>query len=126
LAEKSSRTANVPRPALSAAKTRALQSLFKGRTIGLLPDFGDAAFWLLDAGLSVKELSWADVTDPKIFNPQNFPLVLQSGGERYSANGKATNDVVPGLQHYLAQGGFLVNIPNQPFPFYYDESTGKP
>jgi hypothetical protein len=126
LAEKSSRPGNVPRPAWSAEKARTLQSLFKGRAIGLLPDFGDAAFWLLDAGLSVKELSWADVTDPTIFNPQNFPLVLHAGGERYSANGSATNDVVPALQHYLAQGGFLVSIPDQPFPFYYDEATGKP
>lgn len=126
LAEKSRRTANVPRPTLVAEKTHELQTLFKGRTIGLLPDFGDAAFWLLDAGLSVSELSWAEVTDPKIFNPRNFPLVLHAGGESYSANGQATNDVVPALQHYLAQGGFLISVPHQPFPFYYDNATGTP
>ena len=126
LADKSVRISNASRPTLTAAKARELQTLFKGRTIGLLPDFGDAAFWLLDAGLPVKELSWADVTDPKIFNPENFPLVLQAGGERYSANGKATNDVVPALQQYLAHGGFLVSLPSQPFPFYYDDATGSP
>lgn len=126
LAEKSRRTAKVPTSTLSAEKARELQTLFRGRTIGLLPDFGDAAFWLLDAGLSVKELSWADVTDPKTFNPKNFPLVLQAGGERYSSSGRVANDVVPALQQYLAHGGFLVSIPNQPFPFYYDEATGKP
>jgi len=124
LAEKSSR-AKSSSSSLSKAKARELQTLFKGRTIGLLPDFGDAAFWLLDAGLSVKELSWTDVTDPKIFNPQKYPLVLQAGGERYSANGQATNDVVPAIQQYLAHGGFLVSLPNEPFPFYYDDATGE-
>jgi hypothetical protein len=126
VAEKARRPAIAPDSNATAEKARELQTLFKGRTIGLLPDFGDAAFWLLDAGLFVRELSWADVTDPKIFNPQNFPLVFHAGGERYSANGRGTNDVVPALQHYLAQGGFLVSLPNQPFPFYYDDATGNP
>jgi hypothetical protein len=111
---------------VTGEKARELQKLLHGRTIGLLPDYGGAAFRLLDAGLSVRELSWADVTDPKVFNPQNFPLVLQNSGEGYSPNGRSTGDVVPALQHYLAQGGFLISLPSQPFPFYYDQTAGQP
>lgn len=119
--------AAVVTPSATDAETRnRLQSLFKGRTIGLLPGFGDAAFWLIDAGLQVKELSWADVADPAMLNPGKLPVVLQAGGEGYASTGKASGDVVPALQQYLAHGGFLVSIPNQPFPFYYDETSGKP
>jgi len=89
-------------------------------TVGVLPDLWGAAFWLIDAGLHVKELSWADVADPAVFSPRNFPLLGQTGGEHYSSTGKFAGDVVPAIQHYLARGGFLISLPDGPFPFYYD------
>jgi hypothetical protein len=110
-----------PAPATAAY----LQAQFSGFTIALLPDIGEAAFWLNDAGLHVKELSWADVADPAVFTPRNFPLVLQTGGEHYSSAGKVAGDIVPALQRYLAQGGFLISLPNAPFPFYYDTVSDK-
>jgi len=91
----------------------------------VLPDIGEAAYWVAEAGLGVRELTWAEVADPAIFNPRNFPMVLQTGGEDYSSRGKAAGDVVPALQQYLAKGGFLISLPNGPFPFYYDTASGK-
>ena len=126
LADKSSRAEKNLPPGMPGEKKRELQALFNGRTIGLLPDYGDAAFWLLDAGLSVKELSWADLANPEVFNPKTIPVLLHAGGENYSSTGKAAGDVLPALQHYLSNGGFLVSLPTQPFPFYYDSINGKP
>jgi len=125
LADKTARPPAANQAGPTTEQKRNLQRLFAGRTIGLLPDFGDAAFWLLDAGLSVKELTWADVADAGVLNPKNFPLVFHNGGESYSATGQAAGDVVPALQHYLAQGGFLVSLPRLPFPFYYDSATSQ-
>jgi glycoprotein endo-alpha-1,2-mannosidase len=122
----SQKPGRAPTPPLDGETKRKLQALFKGRTIGLLPDFGDAAFWLLDAGLTLKELSWADVADPAIFNPRNFPIVLHAGGEHYTGTGRVAGDVLPALQHYLTQGGFLISMPREPFPFYYDDTSGRP
>jgi len=51
--------------------------------------------------------------------------VLQTGGESYSSAGKVAGDVVPALQQYLAQGGFLISLPSGPFPFYYDTVSDK-
>ena len=62
---------------------------------GLLPGFGDAAFWLLDAGLSVKELSWAEVVDPSVLDPGTVPVLLHAGGENYSSRGRTDDDVLP-------------------------------
>jgi len=39
---------------------------------------------------------------------------------------KAERDVEQALQRYLAAGGFLVAIPNLPFPFFYDDAAGRP
>jgi hypothetical protein len=122
LAGKPSRLAAGAAAAPAAATN--LQAQFSGYAIGVLPDIGEAAFWLSDAGLRVKELSWAEVADPAVFNPRNFPLLLQTGGEHYSSTGKVAGDVVPALQRYLAQGGFLISLPNKPFPFYYDTVSG--
>jgi hypothetical protein len=102
-----------------------LQAQFSGCTFGVLPDLGEAAFWLNDAGLHVKELSWADVADPAIFTPRNFPLVPQTGGEHYSSTGNVAGDVAPALERYLAEGGFLISLSNEPFPFYYDSAADK-
>jgi hypothetical protein len=123
LAAKSARLAAGAEPAPATATN--FQAQFSGYTVGVLPDIGEAAFWLIDAGLRVRELSWADVADPAVFNPRNFPLVVQTGGEHYSSTGKVAGDVVPALQHYLAQGGFLISLPNGPFPFYYDMVSDK-
>ncbi len=113
--------------ALTPEKARRVQAWFAGKTVGLLPDFsGDAAFWLLDAGVDVRELTWASLLDPQRFNPQKLPLVLHAGGEHYVRRVKAERDVEQALQRYLAAGGFLVAIPSLPFPFFYDDAAGRP
>jgi len=57
LAAKSARLVAGAEPAPANAAN--LQAQFSGRTIAVLPDLGEAAFWLNDAGLRVRELSWA-------------------------------------------------------------------
>ncbi|MBN2506655.1 MAG: hypothetical protein JXQ71_08170 [Verrucomicrobia bacterium] len=114
-------------PSLAPGKTRQVQRWFAGKTVGLLPDFsGDAAFWLLDAGVRVRELAWSDLLDPQQFNARKVPLVLHAGGEHYVRSLRAERDVERALQRYLADGGFLLAIPSLPFPFFYDDAAGAP
>lgn len=121
----------VPVPAapakLSAESARRLRELFAGRTLGLLPGYSGAApFLLLDAGLTVRELSWADLLEAGQFNARNYPVVLYAGGEHYRRTVRTANDVEQALQRYLGDGGFLVCMPHLPWPFYYDDAAGKP
>ena len=112
---------------LAPGKARRLQQLYAGCTIGILPDYGgQAPFWLAEAGLKTRELSWSDLLDPAILNPRAIPLLLHAGGEHYVGTVKTENDVQQALQRYLSQGGFLISIPHLAWPFYYDDSAGKP
>jgi hypothetical protein len=102
---------------------RELQDLYRNRPIGILPDYGgEVVFWLADAGLTLKELSWEDVLDPAILDAERLPLVIYAGGEHYVRSLNEPNDVVQALQRYLRQGGFLLAVPFQPYPFFYDET----
>lgn len=121
----------VPVPAapskLPADSARRLRELFAGRTIGLLPGYGGAApFLLLDAGLPVRELAWADLLDARQFNARTYPVLLYAAGEHYRRTVRSPGDVEQALQRYLGQGGFLVCMPHLPWPFYYDEAVGQP
>jgi hypothetical protein len=55
-------------------------------------------------------LSWADVADPAVFNPRNFPLVVQTGGEHYSSTGPPSSTI----SHKAV---FLSAFPTAPFRF---------
>jgi hypothetical protein len=59
--------------------------------------------------------------DPATFNAKSLPLALHAGTERYTQTLDQANDVERALQRYLGEGGLLVSIPVQPFPFYYNE-----
>jgi hypothetical protein len=99
-----------------------LRQVYQGKTIGLLPDFaGDVVFWLADSGVSLKELAWEDLLDPETFNPEKLPVVLYAGGERYAQTIVEEGDGDAALQRYLRQGGLLVALSHQPFPFYYTQ-----
>jgi hypothetical protein len=114
------------RSGLSREDALELQERFKGKTIGVLPDFGgEFVFWLADSGLDLKELAWRDLLDPRIFNATELPLVLYAAGEHYTRSAQQEDDVIRALQRYLLDGGFLVALPSRPYPFYYDE-TGRP
>lgn len=52
--------------------------------------------------------------------------MVSASGEHYLRTVKAEGDVDAALQRYLREGGFLVAIPFQPFPFYYDDASKKP
>lgn len=121
----------VPVPAsastLSADSVRRLREVFADRVIGLLPGYGGSApFMLVDAGLTVRELGWADLLDAAGFNARTYPVLLYAGGEHYRRTVRTANDVEQALQRYLGEGGFLVCMPHLPWPFYYDEAVGKP
>jgi hypothetical protein len=81
-------------------------------------------FWLADAGLTVHELAWDDLLAPAAFNAKAFPIVVNAGGEHYVRTLDRDGDVEAALQRYLHEGGLLLTVTTQPFPFYYDE-TGK-
>ncbi len=61
------------------------------------------------------------LVDKEFFNADRFPLTLYLTGEQFYNAVSADGDAVEALITYLRDGGFLVVLPNQPFPFYYDE-----
>jgi hypothetical protein len=65
------------------------------------------------------------LVDPGFFNASRFWVALYLGGEEYVRTVRRDGDAVEALRRYLHEGGTLVALPTQPFPFYYDE-TGKP
>ena len=102
-----------------------LRTLYKGKTIGVLPGYGsEAVFWLADAGVTLKELTWKDLLDPAVFNARRVPLTVYASGEHYVRTVQQDGDVLEALQRYLREGGMIVAIPFQPYPFFYDETGG--
>ena len=107
---------------VSPEAAEAMRQLFKGKTIGVLPDFGGkAVFWLVDAGVALRELAWRDLLDPALFNARDLPVVVYAGFEEYVQNVKDKGDVDQAILRYLGEGGLLMVLPTGPFPFYYNE-----
>ncbi|MBM3242847.1 hypothetical protein FJZ31_41840 [Candidatus Poribacteria bacterium] len=99
-----------------------MKKLYKDKTIAVLPDFvGDSVFWLSSIGLNVKELSWQEVIDPKIFNVKSFPVTVYAGDENYTQTVNDNNDVDRAILKYLEDSGTLMVIPVGPFPFFLNE-----
>jgi glycoprotein endo-alpha-1,2-mannosidase len=117
-------SAPVAPPKLSPGMTLRADTLLEGRTIGImkLGRFSDPEFWLHYCGATVRELTWDDLIDPTKFNPRTFPLVICVGNEHYKSSVKRTDDVTFALMRYLREGGFLVSLPVEPWPFLYDDS----
>ena len=46
---------------------------------------------------------------------------IYAGGEGYTQSLKESGDIDKALLRYLGNGGLIVVIPSQPFPFYYNE-----
>lgn len=65
------------------------------------------------------------IVDAGYFTPERFWVTFYLGGETYQNTVHTEGDVIESLRRYLHEGGTLVALPTQPFPFYYDE-TGKP
>lgn len=123
---KRSRYSSIPIPevagTISPENARKLRELYQGITIGLLPDFGGkTVFWLAESGVKLKELTWEDVLDAAKFNVRNYPVVLYASGENYTQTLNEQGDCDAALLRYLREGGLLVTIATQPFPFYYNE-----
>lgn len=70
-------------------------------------------------------LSPQQLVDPDVFKAERFWIAFYLGGETYYQSVNSAGDGDRALQRYLAQGGTLVVLPHQPFPFYYNEA-GKP
>lgn len=128
---KSTPASRVPVPATGAGrlapeKANALQELFRGVRVAILPDAaGDAAFWLAASGIGFSELAWEDVVAPEGLTPARFPVALYAAGENYVQSFQRAGDVDAALVRYLRAGGLLVCLSPMPFPFYYNEQ-GKP
>jgi glycoprotein endo-alpha-1,2-mannosidase len=113
-------------PGIDADRLARLSAFYGGRTVGVLPGGAGSAlvFWLHRLGASVRELDWADLPDGARFGAEIFPLVIYAGGEHYTGTVMSRNDVQQALIRYLGQGGFLLCLPREPWPFYYDDSRG--
>ncbi len=101
-------------------KDQLRDSLQKTRT-GVLPRAESMAFWwLLDIGIEPEQVTWEVIADG--VSPQDYPILLYCSGERYQRTVRTTADVDEALVRYLTDGGCLVALPSQPWPFYYDEN----
>jgi hypothetical protein len=109
----------------SEATAEWLRGRFRGKTLGILPDFSSSlVFWLADAGVTLRELRWEELLNEESFNATGTPLVIYAGGEHYVRSIEQDGDVIRGLQRYLREGGLLLAVPTLPYPFFYDE-TGE-
>jgi len=116
-----SRAASGP---LSIEEIARLREKFEGLRIGVLPDADSMGFWwLLDVGVATEILTWEDAAGG--LKPEQYPVLLYAGGERYCRSVQETGDVDSGLVNYLKAGGFLTVLPAGPWPFYYDENNQK-
>jgi hypothetical protein len=110
------------RPSLAPERAASLRRLYAGTTIGVLPGFsGESVFWLVDAGVAVKELRWEDLLDAGGFNARRFPVIVYAAGEHYAQTVRRPRDVDEALLRYLGEGGLLMALPSLPLPFYYNE-----
>lgn len=113
----------VPQRAVPAETARALRAALEGRTVALLPDFeGEAAYWLAETGVSLEELSWEEVVDPKTFVPGKYPITLYAGYEGYRQRVREAGDVDAAIVGYLEAGGLLMVLPAGPCPFHQNEA----
>jgi hypothetical protein len=80
-----------------------------------------------EAGMrdAVTALTPEQLVDPGYFSASRFWVTLYLGGEEYRNTVHTKGDVIESLRRYLHEGGTLIALPTQPFPFYYDE-TNKP
>jgi len=87
------------------------------------PQTGPLVKLLRQAGLlkHVRVLTAEQLVDPTVFNARNFWLALFLGGEKYLQTVHRPGDADAALVRYLQEGGTLLCLPNQPFPFYYNE-----
>jgi hypothetical protein len=105
-------------------EAKALRELYRGKTIGVLPDFSGAAiFWLADTGVALRELRWTDVVDPDVLQPEKVPVLVYAGYESYRQTVRAEGDVDAAILRYLQEGGLLMVLGSGPFPFFYNEDV---
>ena len=111
-------------PQLCPGTTNEVFDVLAGQTIAMLQTDGfyDPEFWADYLGAVVLRLNWEDLIDPKKFNAQNFPLLIDVGREHYTSSVKVTDDVTWSLVRYLHEGGFLVSLPTGTWPLLYDDS----
>ncbi|MBC7287858.1 MAG: carbohydrate-binding family 9-like protein, partial [Armatimonadetes bacterium] len=62
------------------------------------------------------------LVDPNFFKPSRFAITIYAGGEAYIQSVTRPGDADEALQRYLARGGTLLVLAEEPFPFYYNES----
>jgi hypothetical protein len=121
-------TPRVSPPRLAPGQVDPLDRLLAKRTVGVLPGSNpEPQFWFAYCGAVVRPLNWPDLTDPTLFNARHLPLLLHAANDHFTSSVKTTDDITRALIQYHRQGGFLVVLPNAPWPFLYDDSRhGQP
>lgn len=115
------------RSGLSDIQRERLQQAWGGQTIGLLPGYGGPIVSVLvDSGLQLRELTWAEVVEGENFTPAEVPLVIFAGTEHYESTVTEEDDVDRALQDYLSTGGMMLVAAQEPYPFFYDETGANP
>ena len=104
----------------SIEEKRELGEKLRRLRIGILTNVESKAFWwLTDMDAATAVLSWEDIAKgPK---PDQYPILLYTGGEHYRSTVNEAGDVDAALIDYLKAGGWLVVLPGKPWPFYRDE-----
>ncbi len=107
---------------LSEQQKHQIRETLKSFKIAALPMADSTAFWwLLDLGVDVKLLTWEDIAAGTLVTKQ-YDLLLNCSGEHYRRTVNQPDDVEKAIGDYLHDGGFLVFLPSNPWPFYYDEN----
>lgn len=102
---------------LSDAITK-LRQVWRGATIGILPNAqSKALFWMLDSELPLEVLEPTETIHR--LSPERYAALVYAADEHYQATIHSPGDFDRALQAYLQAGGILLALPSAPFPFYY-------
>ncbi|MGA2866850.1 MAG: hypothetical protein ABSF95_20445 [Verrucomicrobiota bacterium] len=105
-----------------AALRQAVAAIPQG-AVAILPPSPGGDIWTLAqrAGLDQRAtlLNAAQLVERARFNARRSPAALYADGEDYVHTVRDAGDGAAALERYVREGGALVIVPSQPWPFYY-------
>lgn len=97
-------------------------------SLAILPPAQGGEAWTIAqrVGLAKRAavLNGDQMVSPGVFNARRFPVALYVAAEDYVCTVRQPGDAAAAVERYVREGGTLVILPTQPWPFYYANDPG--
>ena len=97
-------------------------------SLAVLPPAQGGEVWAMAQRIGLAKraavLSGNQVVSPGVLSARRFPVVLCVAAEDYLHTVRQRGDAAAAVQRYVREGGTLVILPTQPWPFYYANDPG--